>query len=138
MSILRYDPFDWRLHRLHDSDAVAGRDHDARLDAIEDELRDELLVVEAEELAHGRRHLTIAHGPLIDVIDRDHHEELLATIDTLAATTAWRRITTTDTYVTVTVAGPDATRVIDAVAHAGAATNPGSWHIIASARPATN
>ena len=135
MSTLHYDPYTWRLDELRTLHQPTGSQRDA-MHTRGQELDAELVVAEAEELAHGRRHLTIEHGPVDDVLDCDRLDALTDAIDTLTAVVPVRRIARTAEHLTVTVAGPDAPLVVAAIAEQAAFLNPGHWHLTPSARPA--
>lgn len=124
-----YNPFGWRLGDL--TDPTLGP---ARRDA----LREELLVWEAAEVAHGYRHLTIAHG---EPHDLDASRHLSAFYDTLsdlvdADDSGWVRARgADDAFVTITVRGPDADDRIARFSAAAHAANPGDWVVVESAYP---
>ena len=126
-----YDPFTWRLEEIDAIDNGHAPDEGRRA-----ELSDELLVAEAEELAHGRHHLTIVHTEPHDMIDAEQLDQLCDEIDRLTAPAEWRRIRSSLDYLTVTIAGPHAARIIEQIADTAARANPGHWHIIANPRPA--
>lgn len=139
VSILHYDPYTWRLAELDTLHQHPTRERGAA-QTRRDELAAELVIAEAEELTHGRRHLTIEHAPTNgargdDVLDRDRLDHLADVIDVLTATLPARRITRTDRHLTVTVTGRDATLAIAAIAEQVARLNPGHWHLTPSARP---
>jgi hypothetical protein len=54
MASTTYDPFTWRLAEL---EALAAQPYGGDVDRRR-ELEDDLLIAEAEDLAHGRRRLT--------------------------------------------------------------------------------
>lgn len=106
METIVYDPFGWRLAEAADP-ATSWERHVV--------LAAELLVLEAEELAHGRRHLTIRHGEPADLaesadIDAFYDAVLSRTVDVVGC-----RLAGGMTYLTVTVpAGSE--RLLDDVA----------------------
>lgn len=121
-----YNPFGWRLAELADSTTT---------ERERSRLREELLMWEAEELAHGRRHLTVVHGA---PDDRDADRQLsrfYATLARLAAACAWARVRGTAEFVTVTVAGPDADAHIGLFAQAAHAASSDGWTIVDKAYP---
>lgn len=119
-----YNPFGWRLAEL-----ATGPDADRR-----QRLREELIVWEAYEVAHGYRHLTIEHG---DPETVEASRRLSAFYDQLAALVAraaWRRVRGTADYVTVTVAGADADAVIERILAVASATEE-HWTVTPMAVP---
>ncbi len=125
-----YDPFTWRLEEIDAIDNGHAPDQGRRA-----ELLDGLLIAEAEELAHGRRHLTIVHAQPHDIIEAEQLDELCDEIDLLVAPAEWQRIRSALDYLTVTIAAPHASRIIEQIADAAARTNPGHWHILTTAQP---
>lgn len=121
-----YDPFWCRLADLADSTITAER----RRALIED-----LMVCEAEEVAHGHRHLTVVHGCPDNLRDSRYLDTFYDGLRVLAAEAGWVRVRGTADYVTVTVRGDDADSRIDAFAAAAQVTNPGDWEIVSSAYP---
>lgn len=91
-----YDPFGWRLQELADPDLNALR---------RAELLDEFLVAEAEELAAGRRHLTIVHSEPTDVAEAEELNDFYDTVEELVDEAEWSRLSGGRNFLTVTVAG---------------------------------
>lgn len=120
------NPFGWRLADLADR----ATDPTRRL-----ALRDELLVCEAEEVAHGYRHVTVVHGDPIDLPASRHLSEFYDTVRHLAGGCSWVRVRGDADYVTVTVRGSDADERITAFIEAAESANPGTWAVVASAVP---
>lgn len=120
-----YDPFWCRLADLADPATTPQR----RRALIED-----LIVCEAEEIAHGHRHLTIVHGCPDNHLDSRDLDAFYDTLRLLAAETSWVRVRGTTHYVTVTVRS-DADRRIDAFAAAARAADPGGWVIVTAPYP---
>lgn len=94
-----------------------------------------LLLREAIELAHGRRHLTIVHGDPHDVAASRNLSEFYDELRRLAARCEWVRVRGNAEYATVTVGGPVADEQIALFEAAAALANPGDWTIVASAVP---
>ena len=115
-----YNPFGWRIAELAE---LAADDPRRR------ELLAELVVCEAEELARGRRHLTIVHGDPDNVADSRHLTAFYEALGALASAAEWARVRGSVDYVTVTVAGPDAERLMSVVATAAERADPGWWRI---------
>jgi hypothetical protein len=115
-----YNPFGWRLAEIADS----------RTDALRRaELIESLIVVEAEELALGRRHLTVVHGRPGRLVDSEILDELYDTIFEIAGAAEWSRVRGTEDHVTVTLAGPHADELLLDVAEIAHRANPG-WQVV--------
>ncbi|MEQ1704233.1 MAG: hypothetical protein ABMA25_29350 [Ilumatobacteraceae bacterium] len=95
----------------------------------------DLLLREAIELAHGRRHVTIVHGDPGDVAASRELSEFYEELRSLARGCEWVRVRGNAEYVTVTVGGPVADEQIALFEAAAAFANPGDWTIVASAVP---
>jgi hypothetical protein len=121
-----YNPFGWRLAELADPATTSERC---------DTLLGELLVWEAEEVAHGHRHVTIVHGDPDTVDAARHLSAFYETIRDFAEDCSWVRVRGEFAYVTVTVRGPDADEQIREVALAAAVADPGDWTVMLSAFP---
>lgn len=96
---------------------------------------DAVLLREAIELAHGRRHLTIVHGDPHDIATSRHLSAFYEELRRLAASCEWVRVRGNAEYVTVTVGGPVADEQIALFEAAAAFANLGNWTIVASAVP---
>lgn len=94
-----------------------------------------VLLSEAIELAHGRRHLTIVHGDPQDIAASRHLSEFYEQLRRLAAGCEWVRVRGNAEYVTVTVGAAVADERIALFEAAAAFANPGDWTIVASAVP---
>lgn len=94
-----------------------------------------VLLSEAIELAHGRRHLTIVHGDPQDIAASRHLSEFYEQLRRLAAGCEWVRVRGNAEYVTVTVGGAGADEQIALFEAAAAFADPGHWTIVASAVP---
>ena len=95
----------------------------------------DLLLREAIELAHGRRHLTIVHGDPHEVAASRQLSEFYEELRRLAASCEWVRVRGNAEYVTVTVGGVAADEQIALFEAAAAFADPGDWTIVASALP---
>lgn len=115
-----YNPFGWRLAEIADPRTDTLR----RADLIES-----LIVIEAEELVLGRRHLTIVHGRPRTLPDSEILDELYDTVFEIAGAAEWSRVRGTEDYVTVTVAGPQADELLLDIAEIAHRANPG-WQVI--------
>ena len=115
-----YNPFGWRLAEIVDP----GTGHLRRRDLVES-----LIIAEAEELALGRRHLTIVHGAPDTVA---HSETLDVFYDQVFATTdlaEWARVRGTEEFVTVTVDGTGAEQLLLDIAEVAHRADPGGWQV---------
>ena len=95
----------------------------------------DLLIREAVELAHGRRHVTIVHGDPGDVAASRELSEFYDELRRLAAGCEWVRVRGNAEYVTVTVGGAFAEEQIALFEAAAGFANPGEWTIVATAIP---
>jgi hypothetical protein len=95
----------------------------------------DLLLREAIELAHGRRHLTIVHGDPHEVAASRQLSEFYEELRRLADSCEWVRVRGNAEYVTVTVGGVAADEQIALVEAAAAFADPGDWTIVASPLP---
>ncbi|MFZ6003059.1 MAG: hypothetical protein ACOYXM_03930 [Actinomycetota bacterium] len=116
-----YNPFGWRLAEIADP----GTDALRRADLVES-----LIIVEAEELALGRRHLTIVHGGPATLADSDALDAFYDAVFAIAGMAEWSRVRGNEDHVTVTVAGPHADELLLDVAEIAHRANPGGWHVI--------
>ncbi len=116
-----YNPFGWRLAEIADPCTNDLR----RADLVES-----LIIVEAEELALGRRHLTIVHGRPATVADSEALDEFYDAVLEIAGAAEWSRVRGTEDHVTVTVAGPLADELLLDVAEIAHRANPGGWQVI--------
>lgn len=121
-----YNPFGWRLADLADPRLTG--EHRERL-------LEELLVWEAEEAAHGYRHLTVSHGDPPDLEASRHLSGFYETLRGLAAGCEWVRVRGDIEYVTITVRGADADGRIEQFAQAARSADPGCWRVVMSACP---
>lgn len=99
------------------------------------DIRSHLLLCEAIELAHGRRHLTVVHGDPCEVSASRQLSEFYEELRRLAAGCEWVRVRGNAEYVTVTVGGAVADEQIALFEAAAAFANPGNWTIVASPVP---
>ena len=124
-----HDPFTFRLNEIRAHDAGRRRwpvgERDRRLD--------ELLTAEAQEIAWGRRHLSIVYGEITDEAEAQALDDVVCTIlDALDG--RWHRLTgVPNRYVTVTVGDPDAQQVVHALQAHLAHLVPRHWQIRDSA-----
>ena len=119
-----YNPYGWRLADLDDPTTNAERRR---------QLHDDLLVWEAQELAHGYRHLTVVHGPANALNESRDLDGFYDTIRDLEAESSWSRVRGTRDYVTIAVRGDDAEEQITRLAGAAEAASRGRWNITLSA-----
>lgn len=118
-----HDSFGWRIAAC------------LRSTACELEAWSELGVLEAEELVHGRRHVTIVHGDPAEIAASRHLSGFYEELRRLSAGCEWVRVRGNAEYVTVTVGGAVADEQIALFEAAAAFANPGDWTIVATAVP---
>lgn len=94
MDTITYDPFGWRLAEEADPATPPERRAD---------LASEMLVLEAEELAHGRRHLTIRHGEPRDLAEAAEIDGFYDAVRSQSVEVAGCRLAGGSSYLTVTV-----------------------------------
>lgn len=121
MTATTYDPFTWRLAELEVADAPCRR----RL------LEQDLLVAEAEEVALGRRHLTIVHGEPLDPDEAADLDAFYDAVFEVVEAAEWCRVRGTLDWVTVTVAGARRDDVLIDVVHLVS----GRWRLVESPVP---
>lgn len=95
---------------------------------------EELVVWEAEETAHGFRHVTIVHGDPVDVVSSRRLSAFYDTLHTLTAGAVWVRVRGTAEYLTVTVRGADADDRVAQIAARARGVDPG-WEVSPTAFP---
>lgn len=122
-----YDPFGWRLQALAEPDLNPLR---------RAELLDELLLAEAEEVAAGRRHLTIVHGAPADIAEAEELNDFYDTVAEIVEATDWSRLAGGPSYLTVTVAGAARDEWLVGITDLGRHRAEGRWHIIETPQPA--
>lgn len=116
-----YNPFGWRLAEIADPRTDECRKRD---------LIESLIIGEAEELALGRRHLTIVHGRPDTLADSHALDDFYDAIFEIAGAAEWSRVRGTEGHFTVTVAGPNADELLLDVAEITHRANPGGWQVI--------
>jgi hypothetical protein len=121
-----YDPFSFLLNEI--------RAHDAGLrnwsPGQRDHYLDELLADEAQEIAWGRRHLTVVHREVLDEVEAETLDDIVcALLDLIDG--AWHRFGgLADHHFTLTVGGPDADDVIERAADIVARAKPDHWRVM--------
>ncbi len=116
-----YNPFGWRLAEIADSHT----DELRRRDLIES-----LIIAEAEELALGRRHLTIVHGAPATVADNGTLDAFYDRVFAVADLAEWSRVRGTEGFVTVALGGSDAEQLLLDIVEIARRANPGSWRVM--------
>lgn len=123
-----YDPFSYLLNEI--------RAHDAGLrenwhDRQRDHYLEVLLVEEAQEVAWGRRHLTVVHGDPIDEVEAELLDELFAVWEEAAGHADWARIGgIADQHLTLSASGAGRDEALRAAAEYALQANPGKWIIV--------
>jgi hypothetical protein len=110
-----YDPFAWRIERLANPDL----DPERRAQLLEG-----LLVAEAEELAMGRRHLTIAHGEPTDIAEAEALNDFYNAVAEIAEEAEWSRLRGGRDYLTITVSGARRDEVLGELVEISCRTDP--------------
>jgi len=121
-----YNPFGPRIADLADPSTSPER---------REALREELLLWEAEEVAHGFRHLTIVHGDPVELGACRHLAAFYDRLRIVADRCGWVRVRGEFEFVTVTVRGVDAERRLAEFAAAADGFDPGDWVVTATAFP---
>jgi hypothetical protein len=124
-----WNPYSWRLREIA---ALAG---DPTGRARCQQLRAELVVTEALELAQGIRHVSIVHGDPATLHEADQLDTFLAQIPGLIDGATWSRRRGDYEHIIVAVGGHDADERIGHVLGLAELSNPGHWRITESARP---
>ncbi len=124
-----YDPFSYLLSEI--------RAHDQGLrywpPGQRQHYLDQLRADEAQEIAWGRRHLTLVHGPITDPEGAAILETIVADLATLVAGQDWYRFSgLPDHHLTLTVEGPDADNLVGLRAHLAATRARPAWRLITS------
>ncbi len=126
-----YDPFSFLLNEIRAFDDGLRDNWDAYQ---RQHYFDVLLADEAEEIAWGRRHLTIVHGALVDEVEAEVLDDIFDEWANIAAEAEWSRVGgVPDHQLTLTVSGPNAGELLAAAADVAQRANPGHWRIVDSA-----
>lgn len=125
-----YDPYSYLLREIQAFDAGQRE--------WEPELRNhylaELRADEAEELAWGRRHLSVVYGPNADPVVAQLLYDLIGGFIRNLPRGSWHRLSGLPGFhITVTVGGPSTQALIDLMADIIAKSNPGSWRLLDTA-----
>jgi hypothetical protein len=99
------DPFAYLLQELHDRDA--GR-RPPWAPGQRQQLLDDLLLIEALELAHGKRHLSVVFENPGDPVVAQHLDDIMASLTRAMSSAEGLRVAAADGRLTVTVSGPGA------------------------------
>lgn len=122
-----YDPFSFLLSEIRAFDA-GERAHWEPYQR--QHYLDVLLADEAEEIAWGRRHLTVVHGSQADDIEAELLDELFAAWEDIAACATWGRIGgVARSHLTLTLAGDLVEHLMASALDAARDVNPGAWRI---------
>jgi hypothetical protein len=125
------DPFAYLLQELHDRDA--GR-RPPWAPGQRQQLLDDLLLAEALELAHGKRHLSFVLDNPDDPVALDLMDQILADLVEAFDAADEVRITSTDRRVTVTVGGPHADDWIAQAEQIIERRGQPNWHLFETPR----
>jgi hypothetical protein len=121
MSTTIYNPFGWRLAEI--ADASTG-------DLRRRDLVESLIIAEAEELARGRRHLTIVHGAPDTIADGATLDAFYDQLFALVEFAEWARVRGTEEFVTVTVGGAGAEQLLLQIVDVAHRADPGDWQVM--------
>lgn len=128
-----YDPFSYLLNEIRAYDTGLREDWGT---CQRRHYLDLLLVEEAQEIAWGRRHLTIVHGDAVDEVQAERLDDLFAAWENIATRAEWCRIGgVPDWHLTLTLADPQHEQWIRWAADQAIAINPGHWQLLATALP---
>jgi hypothetical protein len=125
------DPYAYLLQELHDRDSG---DRPPWAPGQRQQLLDDLLVIEALELAHGKRHLSVVFDDPADPIVDDEVHELLAALTDALFLADDLRLTHAPGRVTVTVAGARASEWIARAEEIPERHERLSWRLVESPR----
>jgi hypothetical protein len=84
---------------------------------------------EAEELAWGRRHVTVVHDYAGDAYEQHNLDTYCAVATDLLAAAEWYRLSGTNGQTTITIGGPDADHWADTITNLATRMNLGRWQI---------
>jgi len=120
-----YDPFSYLQNEIRAHDAGLRPDWDANQ---RDHYLEVLLIEEAQEIAWGRRHLTVVHGEVLDDVDAELLDELFAAWEDIAGRVAWARLGgVPDDHMTITLAGPHSEDALTLASDAALQLRPRHW-----------
>lgn len=122
-----YDPFGWRLEELADPGLNPFR---------RAELLDGLLVAEAEEIAAGRRHLTIVHGEPTDPAEAEDLNDFYDEVEEIVDEAEWGRLAGGVDFLTVTIAGAYRNDLIAHVTDVARCRSEDRWLLVEAPRVA--
>ncbi len=125
-----YDPYSFILSEIQAYDA-GQRDWEPGLRA---HYLSELRADEAEELAWGRRHLTVEYGPGADPTIEQYLFDLVGGFIQNLPDANWSRLSgLPGRHVTVTVGGPSTNALVDLMSNILCTNNPGWWRVLDTA-----
>lgn len=123
-----YDPFSYLLHEIRAHDAGLREDWDTRQ---RDHYLETLLIEEAQEIAWGRRHLTVVHGEPVDDVEAELLDELFAAWEDIGEDATWSRIGgVPDQHLTIALSGPDVGTHLAQAIECAMQSNPGHWKLL--------
>jgi hypothetical protein len=125
------DPYAYLLQELNDRDS--GR-RPPWAPGQRQQLLDDLLLVEALEVAHGRRHLSFVVDNHEDPVALDLMDQIVEALTEALAAADDVRITSTDRRVTVTVGGPRASEWIGHAEQIIDRQRPPGWRMLETPR----
>jgi len=128
-----YDPFSFLLSEIRAFDAGERENWDP---FQRQHYLDVLLADEAEEIAWGRRHVSLVHGVLCDEVEAETLDEIFAAWEDLAVGSEWARIGgLSGHHLTLTVGGASANSLVTAAAEFALRHRPRRWRVLETACP---
>lgn len=95
-----------------------------------------MVPMSSQEIAWGRRHITVVHGELLDDVEAELVDELFAVWEEIATMAAWSRIGgVPDHHLTLTIAGATTDSLIPVAINSARHLTPGRWRVAESAFP---
>lgn len=126
-----HDPFSHLLSEIRAHDAGLRPDWDPHQG---DHYLETLLIEEAQEIAWGRRHLTVVHGEILDEFDAELVDELFSDWEDIAASAGWSRIGgVPDDHLTLTLAGLHAMQAMRMATEAALRLKAHHWAVLETA-----
>jgi hypothetical protein len=128
-----YDPFSFLLSEIRAFDAGERENWDPYQ---RQHYLDVLLADEAEEVAWGRRHVSLVHGSPVDDLDNEVLDEIFAAWEDIAVRSEWARIGgLSDHHLTLTLGGAGAAAFALAATDIAIRRMRGNWRVVETACP---
>jgi hypothetical protein len=100
----------------------------------------DLVVAEAEEIAHGLRHLSVVHGELVDPVEAELIGELIGEVCEMLSRAEGQglvqdvRLSGSDVHLTITMGGSEVDRWVRQVTETVRCCQRPGWQLIETAR----